>query len=275
MRFAAAAALLLTLATAGTAQARSVVEKDSSGGIRAELRYDRSGGEFNRSYSDYVLRIYEDGALAFKRDLTSCCRGYDPARLGRKPSVAVRDLDGGRPEVLIDFYTGGAYCCWLTVVFRPRGDTYAKSAKNWGPKRQRLGDLGGGGAPEFLAHDDRFLDPYGCNFCWRYLPHVWRFDGGKFRDVTRKFRDQVRPKSKKLRRKYFRASDRGDDVKPILAPYVATTYLLGSPHTGWRLVNRALHRGELVNHRGRYDFCPCGTHYPKHLRRFLRTTGYR
>ena len=119
------------------------------------------------------------------------------------------------------------------------------------------------------------LKPYGCNFCWHYLPHVWRFDDGEFRDVTRQYPGQVGPKSHRLRRKYFRASERGGDVKPLLAPYVATTYLLGEPRTGWRLVRRALRRGELVNHRGRYDFCPCGDRYPRHLRRFLREQGYR
>ena len=74
---------------------------------------------------------------------------------------------------------------------------------------------------------------------------------------------------------YFRASRRGDDVKPIIAPYVATTYLLRKPGDGWDLLRRALRRGELVNHRGRYDFCPCGERYPKRLRRFLAETGYR
>ena len=61
----------------------------------------------------------------------------------------------------------------------------------------------------------------------------------------------------------------------MLAAYVATRYLLGRPGAGWRLVRRALRRGELDNRRGRYDFCPCGDRYPKRLRRFLRETGYR
>jgi hypothetical protein len=265
--------VLLALVSGATAEASVVTERDEAGGTRAELSYDRRGDQFNRTYRDFELRIYEDDVLVFERDL--CCRGYQPAYLGRKPSIAVRDLDGGEPEVLIDFYTGGAYCCWLTVAYRPNGDTYARSSKKWGPKRQRLIDLAGGQGPEFLSHDDSFLEPYGCNFCWRYLPHVWRFDDGRFRDVTRRYPGQVRTGSKKLRRKYFRASRRGDDVKPILAPYVATTYLLGEPRTGWRLVNRALRRDELVNHRGRYDFCPCGKRYPKRLKRFLRAHGYR
>jgi len=266
--------VLVALTTTATANARVVTERDAQGRIRAELSYDRRGDEFSRTYRDFALRIFEDDAVVFERALTSCCRGYEPAYFGRKPSVAVGDLDGGEPEVRIEFYTGGAYCCWLTSVYRPRDDTYAHSSHNWGPKKQRLVPLGGG-PPEFLSHDDSFLKPYGCNFCWRYLPHVWRFDDGKFRDVTRQYPGQVRPKSRRLRRKYSRASNRGDDVKPILAPYVATTYLLGEPRTGWRVVRRALRRGELVNHRGRYDFCPCGDRYPKHLRRFLREQGYR
>ena len=272
MRF--AAVLVVLLVGAASAEARVVTEQDARGGLRAELTYDRSGDEFNRAYRDFAVRIYEDDALVFEHELGSCCRGYAPAGFERKRSVAVRDLDGGGPEVVVDFYTGGAYCCWLTFVYRARSDTYARSSKSWGPKRQRLQNLGDGPRPEFLAHDDSFLRPYGCNFCWRYLPRVWRFDDGEFREVTLRFADEVRPKSKKLRRKYFRASAREDDVKPLVAAYVATRYLLGRPRSGWRLVRRALRRGELVNHRGRYDFCPCGGRYPDALRRHLRRHGY-
>ena len=268
------AALLIAPATA---DARPVVETHSRGDVRAELRYDRSGDEFNESYDDFALRIYEAEELVLDEPIADCgrrCRRYAPANFGRSRSISVRDLDGGAAEVVVDFYTGGAYCCWLTTVFRANDGTYAGTSHNWGPKRQRLIQLGGG-PPEYLAHDDSFLGPYGCAFCWRFLPHVWRFDDGEFRDVTRRFPGQVRPSSRRLRRRYFRASGRGDDVKPIVAPYVATTYLLGVPGRGWRLVRRALRRGELVNHRGRYDFCPCGDRYPRALRRFLREKGYR
>ena len=267
-------AFLLLLVGGSTAEARTVVEKDSRHGTRAELSYDRSGDQFSQSYKDFSLRIYEGSDLVVDRELATCgsCRHYAPAGFGRTSSVQVRDLDGGQPEVLVNLYTGGAYCCWLTLVYR--GDTYAPTSKNWGPKKPRLVHLGGG-RPEFLSHDDRFLKPYGCNSCWRSLPHVWRFDEGKLRDVTRRFPGQVRPASRKLRRKYFHASQGDGDVKPLLAAYVATRYLLGRPGAGWRLVRRALRRGELDNRRGRYDFCPCGSRYPRRLKRFLRETGYR
>ena len=269
-------ALLLLLVGAATADARVVVESDSRDGTRAELSYNRSGDEFSQSYRDFALKVYEGGDLVIERRLATCggCRRYAPAGFGRRRSVAVRDLDGGKPEVLVDLYTGGAYCCWLTLVHHSRGDTYVHISKNWGPKRPKLENLGGG-RPEFVAHDDRFLKPYGCNFCWRFLPHVWRFDAGELRDVTRRFPGQVRPGSRKMRGRYFRASAHDGDVKPVLAAYVATRYLLGRPGAGWRLVRRALRSGELENRRGRYDFCPCGDRYPKRLRRFLRETAYR
>lgn len=264
---------LLFLVAATSAEARVVVERDTRGEMRAELSYDRSGDEFSRSYRDLTVRVYDGAELVLERELT-CGRRCSPAGFERRRSVSLRDLDGGGPEVLVDLYSGGAYCCWVTVVYRADGSTYARSSKNWGPKRPRLANLGGG-RPEFISHDDRFLDPYGCGFCWSYLPHVWRFDGGEFRDVTRRFPGQVQPGSKKLRRKYFRASANDGDVKPVLAAYVATRYLLGRPGAGWQLVRRALRRGELDNRRGRYDFCPCGDRYSKRLRRFLRDTGYR
>ena len=256
-----------------------MVESDSRDGTRAELSYDRTGDRFTTSYRDFRLRIFEGGELALDGRLATCgrrCRRYAPAGFGRSRSVHVRDLNGGRPEVLVDFDTGGGYCCWATVVHRRTNDGYARSAKAWGPKRRRLENVGGGAGLEFISFDDRFLTPYGCSFCWRFLPHVWQFGrDGRFRDVTRRFPAEVRPKSRALRRRYFRASRRRADVKATLAAYVAGTHLLREPRSGWRLARRAYRRGELDDRRGRYDFCPCGRGWIPRLERFLRRTGYR
>ena len=115
-------ALLVLLAGPAMAEARTVVEKDSRDGTRAELSYERSGDQFSQSYRDLSLRIYEGSDLVMDRALATCgsCGRYAPAGFGRTSSVKVRDLDGGRPEVLVNLYTGGAYCCWLTLVYRGR-----------------------------------------------------------------------------------------------------------------------------------------------------------
>jgi hypothetical protein len=264
------------LAAPATADARVVTERDARDGTRAELSYDRSGDGFTTSYRDFRIRVYEDGEPVTERQLAACgrrCRRYAPAGFERSRSVRVRDLNGGAPEVLVDFDTGGGYCCRQTTVLRRTDAGYALSRKTWGPKRRELRDVGDGPALEFLSHDDRFLTPYGCAFCWRHLPHVWRFGrDGKFRDVTRRYPAQVRPSARALRRKYLRADA---DVKAPLAAYVATAYLLREPRTGWRLVRRAYRRGELDDRRGRYDFCPCGRAWISRLERFLSRTGYR
>jgi hypothetical protein len=263
---------------AAAAQARTVTERDSSGSTRAELSYNRSGDGFTTTYGGFRLRVFESGQKKVDRQLATCgrCRHYAPAGFGRSRSVHVRDVNGARPEVLVDFDTGGGYCCWLTVVQRRTASGYASSSKSWGPKRPQLKNLGGGSRSEFISHDDRFLAPYGCNFCWRFLPHVWRFGtDGRFRDVTRSFRSQVRPGARTLRHRYFRASGHHGDVKATLGAYVAATHLLGTPSTGWRLAKRAYRRGELADRRGRYDFCPCGSAWIPRLKRFLAKTGYR
>ena len=273
-------ALAATVLTSGaTAEARTVVEGDARGGMRAELSYDRTGDAFTTSYRDFRLRVFEGGEQVLDRRLATCgrrCRRYAPAGLGRTRSVHVRDLNGGRREVLVDFDTGGGYCCFQTVVYRHASGGYAKSVKSWGPKRRELRDVGGPAGLEFISYDDRLLTPYGCNFCWRHLPHVWKLGrDGRFRDVTRRFPRRVRPHARALRRRYVRAGRRGADVKAPLAAYIAATHFLGEPGTGWRLARRAYRSGRLDDRRGRYDFCPCGSGWIPRLKRFLARTGYR
>src|SRR6185436_17285036 len=193
-------------------------ERASHDGTRAELSYDRTGDGFTASFHDLQLEIFEHGQRVFSHRL----RDAAPAGYGSSRSVHVRDLNGGRPEVLVDLDTGGGYCCWMTVVEHRTAGGYRRSAHSWGPKRARLTNLGGGRLLEFVAHDDRLLSPYGCNFCWRFLPHVWQFGhDGRFRDVTARFPRQVRPGARTLRHRYFHASGHHKDVKAILAGYIA------------------------------------------------------
>jgi len=274
-----AVAILLLLLVTSVADARTVVERDSRGAVRAELSYERSGDGFSSSFAHFRLRIFENAKPVLDRRLATCgrrCRRYAPAGYGSSRSVHIRDLNGGRPEVFVDLDTGGGYCCWVTSVERRTSHGYASSSKSWGPKRPHLTNLGGGRMLEFISYDDRLLSPYGCNFCWRFLPHVWQVGhDGRFRDVTRHFPTRVRPGARALRHRYFHASRHDQDVKAMLAGYVTAAHLLGTPRTGWRLAKRAYRRGELADRRGRYDFCPCGRGWIPRLRRLLARWDYR
>src|SRR5207248_7223300 len=59
-------------------------------------------------------------------------------------TITLRDLDGdGEPEILLDFWFGGAHCCYWTRIYRwdPRSRTYANTAHFRGNVGYRPEDL--------------------------------------------------------------------------------------------------------------------------------------
>jgi hypothetical protein len=83
----------------------------------------------------------------------------------------------------------------------------------------------------------------------------------------------VRRDRGRLLRAYRSLRRRHEDVRGVLAAYVADSYLLGQRAKGWRFARRALRRGDLRG-LGRYDDWPSGRKYLRALRRFLRRKGY-
>ncbi|MCU0524968.1 MAG: hypothetical protein MUF72_09105 [Elainella sp. Prado103] len=110
-------------------------------GVRAE--YSDRQAQF--CLENPHLRIIRNGQIAFDADLKpeGACR--------QDPEVfVIEDLDGDRePEVLIDFYSGGAHCCSSSLIFRynPAQAQYTATEHFWGHghgARQRE-DLDGDG----------------------------------------------------------------------------------------------------------------------------------
>ncbi len=67
-------------------------------------------------------------------------------------AVQVRDLDAdGRPEVIVDGYSGGAHCCVTTYLWRPDGP---RASHEWGNTGYRLRDVDGNGTLELDGYDD-------------------------------------------------------------------------------------------------------------------------
>ncbi|MGI8411953.1 MAG: hypothetical protein ACR2LV_04105 [Solirubrobacteraceae bacterium] len=86
----------------------------------------------------------------------SCAPG---AGSGSAPSVHVLDLESnGRPDVVLDLFTGGAHCCTVEQVFRlDRATvTYVKTERNFGDPGARIRDLRRDGRLAFLSADDLF-----------------------------------------------------------------------------------------------------------------------
>ena len=127
------------------------------------------------------------------------------------------------------------------------------------------------GLIEFRSADKRFFYRFTAFAFSRAPVQIWRFETGRFKDVTRDgFRPQIRADKRHLWRAYLRhRSGQFSDVRGILAAWLADKYLLHRGAAGWRVLHRIEGRGELTG-----EFGPTGNRYLEKLRRFLVRTGY-
>jgi subtilisin-like proprotein convertase family protein len=235
-------------------------------GTAAQLSYRES----NDVYRGVHLRIVRAGRTLFdavpKRLHPCACPDDGPVVREPGGALSVRDLDrDGEPEVLVDFYSGGAHCCFYTDVYRyvPRQRGYRVMVGFWGDLGFRIVDLGRDGRLEFRTGDDRFAYAFTSFAASVFPPRILRFDHGRFVDVTRRFPAIVRRDAAKqygLYRALRRSKDA--DVRGVLAAWLADQYLLGRGQAGWGVLLRAERRGEV------------DTAYLRKLRSFLRRTGY-
>ena len=256
---------------------RDVVQTQSASrrGTEAALSYRES----HDVYRALHLRISRRGTTlldAAPRRVHPCaCPGDGPVVGQPGGAVRVRDLDrDGEPEVLVDFYSGGAHCCFYTDVYRyvARSHAYRPTVGFWGDLYPKLEDLGLDGRPEFRTGDDRFAYVFSSFAASAFPIRILRFDHGRFVDVTRRFPKLVRRDAAELYARY-RSGLRSafPDVRGILAAWLADRYSLGRGPAGWRVLERAERRGELGR---KPDGWPIGRAYLRKLRAFLRRTGY-
>jgi hypothetical protein len=253
----------------------------SSGDVTAVLSYVEKQGK----YSELRIKVTRAGVIV-RDEAVPCgpppsfrCSGPagakpepSPLNAGSGKSIGLRNIDDDPdPEVLADFFTGGANCCVFSVIYDFAGASgYTRIVWPWGGTGYRLKDLGGTQVPEFASFDYRFADVFCAHACSDYPVQIWRFRGGRLRNVTGSFPAAVANGARAHWRLFLRMRKRpGQDVKGILAAYMAEEYLLGLDKQGWRRLRRARRAGYL--NRG---FPPHGSAYLKKLRRFLRRTGY-
>ncbi len=115
----------------------------------------------------------------------------DPWRLAQ-----VADTDGdGRPEAIIQGYTGGAHCCFVYLIFESHtgGIRQVDGFDLGNAGVSQAADLNGDGRAELVAGDDRlaYFDdlPFAAS---PILPLILcRQDSGRFQDCTPNFPDRL------------------------------------------------------------------------------------
>jgi len=197
---------------------------------------------------------------------------------GSRPvDIAVRDLDGGEPEVLVDLFTGGAHCCAVSLILRwdAGAHRYRSTFRYWGNYGRRIVDLDHDGLPEFSAFDERFVYEYSAYVFSSAPIRIVQYRQGAFVDVTRKFPAEIR-KDAARNLGYYRKG-RGDikntDIRSFVAAYVADEYLLGDAAQGKRVLQEALRRGDLGRGKTLLGW-PAGQAFVAKLMRDLKKWGY-
>jgi hypothetical protein len=265
----------VSLTLVSDAQARKVTEEVASGPTDAKLSYVKKRTRYGGSVFRLMrVRIERDGQALVDQGVPRRCRGFcGPARAYLdENSIRLRDTGAdGEPEVIVDLYTGGAHCCFYTLVygFDAQADRYRRDSELWNHP-YRLRDFDHDGVLEFQTFDGRFDYAFACYACSVPPIQIWHFRGGHFSKVTRRFPRILARDAKRNYRRYRRARRLG---KGFLATYVAEECLLHRCRRGFRVVNRAYRRGDL-RRAGEFDVDPSGKRYIRVLRRFLRRTGY-
>ena len=265
----------------GAAAASRTVESVSAGNVTAELSYIKQRADrFIVRFHDKRVKITRAGQVLRDDAVPSTCDSFcSPALASSKQkSIRLRDVNGdGEPEVLADFFTGGANCCAYTLAYgyQPATNTYARAARDFGHYGYRLRDLDGDGKSEFTSGDSRFYGLFSCGACGVLPIQLFDFDGTRFVNVTRHQAHAVHSDARRIYRGYLRTRRHGVDfVRGYLSPYVADECLLGRCRTGLRVVDRARRQGRLRRPRGGFAFGPYGSAYGRALKRLLRRYGY-
>jgi hypothetical protein len=253
-------AMLLLAASAADARKagfRTVVND----GVKATLSWSKGYGQLGLDPRVTITRdgIREVDHRRLKRLCQLCTSIIRP-----RSALHVRDVDSdGYPEVIVDLFSGGAHCCWSTVVFVPKDGTYKARLAEWGNAGYRLDDLDGNGAPEFVTTDDRFSGTFTAYAGSYRPPMIFSLVGQKLLDVTRNFASLIGEdiaEIDKLLEQY--RGEEGAELEGLIAARMADLALLGRSAEIGPYLDQARRRGDT------------DAGFKAALLKFLRNSGY-
>jgi hypothetical protein len=262
----------LLLAAAPAALAKT--ETRTSGDVTATLTYSGK----NPPYTNGKLTITQSGLTIFDGPVGSPrgCKGCGLQAPFNRRVMRLADLDGdAEPEVLLDFFSGGAHCCAFLLVYRfvASANRYDPLSIGFGNAGYKLRDLNKDKSPELVSADDRFAYLFTSYADSSFPISIYRLGETRFTDVTRKFKSAVRTDARRKLRLYRSAVKEKRDVRGVLAAYQADQYLRGRGKQGWRVLRHAAAKGYLKSPYGD-NTGPNGKRYLRALKRYLRRWHY-
>lgn len=266
-------AVTVAMPSAGASSQQS--ETAVSGSVSATVTY-RSTRQRGPSSYRVSLTVERGGKRAYSGPVPPFTPRWvdnQPLRLafGRTSrTITVINLNGREPEIVLNFWGGGAHCCFWSRVYRwdRRQLTYDSFPHFWGNVGYSPERLSGDKHVELVTADNRFAYVFtsyaGTGFPIKILDYRRR----RLVNATRSYPAAiVRDAAQQL--KYFRKNLREHfEVRGLLAAWVADEALLGRSRAAFSWLNR--HKSVLVGHSDPGS----AQSYIRHLRNFLEKTGY-
>ncbi|MBS0018575.1 MAG: S-layer homology domain-containing protein [Arthrospira sp. SH-MAG29] len=170
------------------------------------------------------------------------------------------DLDGDRePELIIDLKSRGYYS--LIYHYRPLARQYGIISKSWGIWRYDLTEITDDGLPRFVGYDYRFAREFNLQSQSQVPIQIWEYRGGQLQNVTANYREFVTLHLDRVWRDIEQRYRQNQEIRGLLAAYMANQYSLGQGELGWRKVR------SLFEDRNISDLLA-------DLTQFLQDTGY-
>jgi hypothetical protein len=250
------------------AQALDTVKSTQQGNVRAELSYQKSEKNYPQ-YSHIRLKVTRAGKTLFNQapkvnEYDRPVVDYSETSDYSESGLMVRDLDGDQePEIITDFFTGGAHCCTYSLIYRydAAKKTYVESDHQWGDLGYKIQDLDKNGTIEFKSANPAFAYAFSSFAASAFPIQIWRYDHGKMIDETRRHKDDIYADAYLQWQHYAEVKKEDGEVKGVLAAYLADKYLLNQQEDGWKRLRDVYQADD------RQQFFT-------DLRRFLAEAGY-
>jgi hypothetical protein len=255
-------ALLALVAAPEAAQATT--ETASLGPVSATLTYEQTD---SFTYTGMTVTVKRGGAVVYEgvASVPNCQVPYcAPAGVLSGSSLKVVNLDGDRePEIVTDFYSGGAHCCTVTQVLRWNGKAYKKATHSFADIGYRLnGRL-------FVTGDARFAMTFASFADSAFPVQLMTFGAAGWRDVTRAHRTALTADADRWMTAYKQRRS-GTLALGMLAAWTADQYRLGRKRAANRFLSAEQHAGRLKGEAA----WPRGQAFLSLLKSRLKAWGY-
>ncbi len=191
--------------------------------------------------------------------------GVKTVKIGRVLDFKILDLDNDKePEVLVDILVNedNNFKNYYSVIYRysPINKEYKALRQKWGltPYQLETENLEN---PIFIGYDQRFSQQYQ-SYIPEQLPlQIFQYQFGEWQNITQQFSERLEEHNQKLLQEINKRRRLKQDLKGVLAAYLAQQYLLDEPQAGWKLVEETYQN-------------PDRNQFFTELRQWLKNTGY-